>query len=398
MPNIFSPQNYFFNFYSIPEYAAGFVILSLGFFIWLKNYKQKINLAFFLFCFFSFGLFVCRATIYSSLNESTALFWSKICYIFIPLLLPACIFTIFSFIEIDKLYRKFFIFNFVSIILFILSIFSPFGHYFISGVKKYWWGYYPQLGQLGRVFMAIYILNILMMIILYLINYQKITVPIKKKQALYLLISIIAAVIAVVDFLPTLGISFYPIAYVLFFTFAVINTHAIIRYKAFSLTPQIATRQIINILGDSLILVGKEKKIEYANPAALRLLGYSEAELIGQPMEKITGKIYACEPDGWKELLGKGRMTDNNAKFKTKEGLETPVKISLSVIKDPAGDLLGIVCLAHDMTRTNKILEELTQKTSELEKIKTALESKEKELSDKIIILENFKKVMKGEF
>lgn len=398
MPDIFSPNNYFLNPHALPDFAGALIVLFIGIFVFAKNHKQKTNVIFFLFSAVSFGFMAARGMERLTANEPAALFWSRITFIFISLTAPLAVHYIYSFFGIDKRHLKFLAAYYAVMSAFIALNLSPFWNLFLVGEKKYWFGYYPIFGPAGYVFLPIFILMLAIMAAVTAANYRKIAVPLKKKQSLFVLTALFIACASAVDFAPVFGFAFYPISYATFSAFAVINAYAIIRFKAFALTPQIATRQIINILGDSLILVNKDKKITYTNPATLRLLGYSETELVGQSIEKIAEKTLACEPAGWKELNDKGKLIDNNARYKTKEGISVPIKTSMSAIKDPAGDLLGIVCLAHDMTRTNKILEELGQKTESLEKIKAELEEKEKELRDKVVILENFKKVMKGEF
>lgn len=398
MPDIFSPNNYFLNPHAFPDFAGALIVLLIGIFVFAKNRKQKTNVIFFLFSVVSFGFMAARGIERLTANEPAALFWSRITFIFISLTAPLAIHYIYSFFGLDKRHSKFLIAYYFLMSAFIALNLSPFGNLFLAEEKKYWFGYYPVFGPAGFVFLPIFVSILAIMAIVTAMDYREIAVPLKKKQSLFVLAALFIACFSVVDFAPAFGFALYPISYATFSAFTIINAYAIIRFKAFTLTPQIATKQIINILGDSLILVNKDKKIEYANPAALRLLGYSETELVGQSMEKIAEKVLACEPAGWKELTGKGKLIDNNARYKTKEGKTVPLKTSMSVIKDPAGDLLGIVCLAHDMTQTNKILEELSQKTKSLEKIKAELETKEKELRDKVVILENFKKVMKGEF
>lgn len=398
MPDIFSPNNYFLNPHALPDFAGALIVILIGIFVFAKNHKQKTNIIFFLFSAVSFGFMAARGIERLAANEPAALFWSRITFIFISLTAPLAVHYIYSFFGIDKRYSKFLAAYYAVMSAFIALNLSPFWNLFLAGEKKYWFGYYPAFGPAGYVYLPIFILMLAIMATVTTANYRKIAVPLKKKQSLFVLTALFISCFSVVDFAPVFGFALYPISYATFSVFAAINAYAIIRFKAFALTPQIATERIIAILGDSLILINKDKNITYANPAALRQLGYPEAELVGQPIEKIVAKAFACEPAGWKELTEKERMIENGAKFKTKEGKEIPVKLSLSAIKNPAGDLLGIVCLAHDMARTNEILEELGRKTSDLEKIKADLEEKEKELMDKVVILENFKKVMKGEF
>ncbi len=123
------------------------------------------------------------------------------------------------------------------------------------------------------------------------------------------------------------------------------------------------TENIMNTMINSLIVVDQGGNIIKANKAAFDLLGYSEAELIGMPFDKIIGP--KDKEDGGGSELEKliKEETDSVANFETtyiaKDGREIPVNFSASVMRDEEGRLKGIVCDGGDITEKKRAEEEL---------------------------------------
>ena len=393
--SIFDLNNYFFNVYAIPNFAIAVILLALGSFVWSRDFSAKLNVSFFLFTISAVGWFFSYGVVYLSNNPDTAFFWNKIVYLFVPFLAPSIFFYTSVLIGREKIYKRAIIISYATMAVF--PVLAFFHSEFLKGIKSHWWGYYAYYGWVGYIFIAAFVSFSLLMYFILLPAYSKLETRLKKKQVLFLMISLAFAYTALADFIPKFGYSVYPFGYVSFFIYTLINSYAILRYKAFFLSPQIASREIINAMSDSLILVNKERKVEYANPAALEMFGYSEREIIGKPMEKLVASAKVYTPEGWGRLLAEGALTDPTAKFLAKDKTEIPVKQSLAAIKDPAGEFLGIVCLASDMSETYDLISKLTRKTEELEKNKASLEAKEKELQGKLLALEHFRKLVSGD-
>lgn len=391
---IFNLNNYFFNVYAVPNFTIAVILAIFGLSVWLKNPRAKMNVSFILMTIPLVGWFLTYAVAYSAKSADVAFFWNKIVYIFVPFLAPGIFFFTAVLLERERRYKKMIIASLVLMSVFpVLAFLRP---EFLKGIKLYWWGYYAYYGWIGYVFIGLFVFFSLLMYFILLPAYSKLETRLKKKQAFLLIISLAFAYTALGDFAAKFGFSLYPYGYVSFLFFIIINAYAILRYKAFSFTPQIANREIINAMSDSLILVNKERKVEYANPAALEMFGYSEREIIGKPMEYLVAQAKACTPEGWERLMAEGTLSDDNAKFLKKDKSEIPVKQSLVVISDEAGEFLGVLCLATDMTESRNLISELTKKTEELEKNKGVLEAKEKELQEKLFMLENFRKLVSG--
>jgi|GEM_PF-1914137 len=122
------------------------------------------------------------------------------------------------------------------------------------------------------------------------------------------------------------------------------------------------TDNIIKSMKDSLIVVSQDGIIKRANNATILLLGFTEQEIIGQPINKII-------PDGDKLLLnnmkcdiGKKRNPPcEETSFISKGQKKIDIIFSASIMYDKYGNIQDIVCVAQDITerkRSEKIVED----------------------------------------
>ncbi|MEW6592302.1 MAG: PAS domain S-box protein, partial [Candidatus Hadarchaeota archaeon] len=131
------------------------------------------------------------------------------------------------------------------------------------------------------------------------------------------------------------------------------------------LTAAAAAENILSSMVDTLILLGRNGKILQVNRAALDLLGYKENDLIGQPVSKILpgaragATLYTVfEETGLRELIKKGYVRDVEIVYRARDGRKIPLSFSGSEVKDDKGELLGIVCVAKDLSEIKRAKEE----------------------------------------
>ncbi|MEK6564808.1 MAG: ATP-binding protein [Candidatus Omnitrophota bacterium] len=163
---------------------------------------------------------------------------------------------------------------------------------------------------------------------------------------------------------------------------------------------------IIANMIDTLIVVDPEGVIKTANKATLDLLGYTEEELIGQPVENIFEEELLLKGTRLRKLVEEGSVRDFDLIYVTKNGGKIPMSFSGSVMYESqpsaissqlsAEDLepkaesrklkapeerriIGIVGVAHDMRRINGLIANLEKSKAELEEFAKTLEKKAKE-------------------
>jgi two-component system, NtrC family, sensor kinase len=102
---------------------------------------------------------------------------------------------------------------------------------FITGVRHYWWGYFPQWGLASVPFFILFFSYMAVAFTDYIRAYRTITTPIKRQQIKFVLIAFVIAYLGSVDFLPALGYEIYPFGYVSIFLLTSVVTVAILRYQ-----------------------------------------------------------------------------------------------------------------------------------------------------------------------
>lgn len=112
---------------------------------------------------------------------------------------------------------------------------------------------------------------------------------------------------------------------------------------------------IINNMGEALLLLEPGGKIKTANPAACRMLDYREEDLLGMAIgdvfeeeEKVQANAFMGT---WLEaLIRTGTISSIEASFIAKDQRRVPVLFSRTALKDEAGEITDIICIAKDMT------------------------------------------------
>lgn len=112
---------------------------------------------------------------------------------------------------------------------------------------------------------------------------------------------------------------------------------------------------IINNMGEALLLLGADGKLKSANPAACKMLDYAEADLQGMAIGDIFEEEETLQANAfmgtWLEaLIRTGTISSIEACFIAKDQRRVPILFSRTAIKDEAGEIVDIICIAKDMT------------------------------------------------
>jgi PAS domain S-box-containing protein len=108
-------------------------------------------------------------------------------------------------------------------------------------------------------------------------------------------------------------------------------------------------------MGEALLLLNPEGRIKTANPAACRMLDYAETDLQGMAIGDIFEEEETVQANAfmgtWLEaLIRTGTISSIEACFIAKDQRRVPILFSRTAIKDEAGEITDIICIAKDMT------------------------------------------------
>ncbi len=111
---------------------------------------------------------------------------------------------------------------------------------------------------------------------------------------------------------------------------------------------------------DMIITTDLDGRIVTFNPGGERMLGYSRAEIIGHRIEEIWEN-----PENRKQLLAevraRGAVNNFPAVLRTQSGPLVEISLSLSLLRDQEGHLLGTVGISKDVTEENRLRRQLIE-------------------------------------
>lgn len=121
---------------------------------------------------------------------------------------------------------------------------------------------------------------------------------------------------------------------------------------------------VIESMGDALIVTDEQARIKKTNSATVKLLGYSENELMGRDLASV---LTEKDQDRLLNLEKKAKMDNYETHFIQKNGDLLPVSLSKAFIHDNDGIIQGIVCVASDITERKKSEEMIRNSLKEKE-------------------------------
>ena len=123
---------------------------------------------------------------------------------------------------------------------------------------------------------------------------------------------------------------------------------------------------VINNMGEALLLLEPDGSIKTANPAACHMLDYQQEDLLGMAIGDVFEEEEAVQANAfmgtWLEaLIRTGTISSIEACFIAKDRRRVPVLFSRTALKDEAGRITDIICIAKDMTGYTRVEKDLDQ-------------------------------------
>ena len=118
--------------------------------------------------------------------------------------------------------------------------------------------------------------------------------------------------------------------------------------------------RLLNTMGEALLVLSPEGQIKSTNPAAQKMLGYKETELVGLSLgdvfEEAEDEQAGAFMGTWLDaMIRAGVIRDVEARFIAKNGTLVPILFSRTAMVDKAGVVTDIICIAKNMTGYVKI-------------------------------------------
>ncbi|MFO7893771.1 MAG: PAS domain S-box protein [Longimicrobiales bacterium] len=158
----------------------------------------------------------------------------------------------------------------------------------IPGVMRTAWGYYAGLTVWNIPFIVWSFLLLGLAIRDYWMQYRH-AQAVQRARIRWLAIPLVVASLGFADYVPSLGVALPPLGFAFLAAFPLAAMWVVARYHLPDLTPAFAADQILSTMAEPLLVVDDLGRIAITNPAAARLLGWPEDDLVGMPLPMLLG-------------------------------------------------------------------------------------------------------------
>jgi len=119
------------------------------------------------------------------------------------------------------------------------------------------------------------------------------------------------------------------------------------------------TQSILRSITSGVITMGPDGSVATANPAAERMLGMHEVDMVPKPVRSLFRDDGGLGADVTKVLDGRLPKTMRDLQLVTKEGRTVHVQASASRMRDVSGHILGAVVTLEDVSEVKALTEQL---------------------------------------
>jgi PAS domain S-box-containing protein len=115
---------------------------------------------------------------------------------------------------------------------------------------------------------------------------------------------------------------------------------------------------IVENSDDAIIGSALDGTVTSWNPAAERMFGYSSQEIIGKPIDLLSGKDQRDEAKAFVVKVMSGQHVEHFATSRVrKNGSLFPASVTVSPIRDPDGAIVGVSMICRDVTQLRQAFE-----------------------------------------
>lgn len=130
--------------------------------------------------------------------------------------------------------------------------------------------------------------------------------------------------------------------------------------------------QLVNAMGDAVVVADNDGAIRLWNPAATRIFGFSEAEALGQPLDLIVpDRLRGRHNEGYAKTVATGitRYGDSLLRVPAlhKDGRSLSIAFTVALLTDGQGQVTGVAAVIRDDTARFNEDKALRRRLAELE-------------------------------
>ncbi|MGZ8850194.1 MAG: EAL domain-containing protein [Thermoanaerobaculia bacterium] len=215
--------------------------------------------------------------------------------------------------------------------------------YFVSGVRRFWWGFYPTFNVAARVLYPLFFGGLLVAAVVEIVRAYPSSKGTERNRIRLSTIALGIGCLAAIDFLPGYGIAIYPFGWSALLACTAVAIYTVTKHGLVPITPSLPATEIISTMRDLLLVSDRDGRIRFANNAACAFLGYSREDIIGRNLEELlvpTDGSGAAPLQGW--------VRDREYIFRTKMGQPIELTLSHSPVTH-RGEVTGAVIIGRDL-------------------------------------------------
>ena len=236
-----------------------------------------------------------------------------------------------------------------------------------DGLNHYSWGIFLRFRWPSFLFMGYFSVMTAMTLREYWVVYRRSDRnTTRNRRAKAFLIAFGIGYLGALDFLPAIGVPYYPLSYIPMICMLVLVSRTIWRHRLVDITPAFAAREIIATMNDALIVLDLEGVVRLVNQETCSLLGCREQDLVGRrPMDGMT----TCQQLAERivSLVGKGAVRNVEVECGPHNGGSRTFNLSASLMRNHRGEPVATVCLVNDITDRNRVEKEREQLIGQLQ-------------------------------
>jgi PAS domain S-box-containing protein len=344
--HVFDHNQYHFSYLAIPQFAVAAFVIGLGAFVMVRERHMRIRFIYPL-TSLSMGLYVLSiGLVYLSANQDIMVWWMRGALIS-TVFMPSTEFLLATAI-LDRLnrYRISIAATFILAILFSASVVYS-DAFLVRMPRIFPIGNSSWFGPLAWIFIFYFLVVAFAIFQLYWRAYMGSRDERTRSRLRWICLSFVIGLLGMVDFLPGLGVKMYPFGYAPIACYTAGIAFVILRYRLVDITPERATKQILETMQSAVIVVDLEGKIRVLNRAAQDMLGYPQSSLLGRNLSALL-----TAHSGPDRGIDNGMTVTSSEMYWCRwDGRKVHVNVSTSQLMDhPYGSPIGTVHVAHDIT------------------------------------------------
>jgi PAS domain S-box-containing protein len=373
---MFSPANFAFNPHALPPLITAFAILLLGLIVTIREKGSRESLLYLSYTLGASAWMFCASMALFMSSEPLAYQWMTYANAGVTII-PAALyhFTVVV-LQTDARHRQRVRFAWgLSAIFLAVTLMT---NVLFDGFYHYPWGIFLKFRWPSFLFMLYFFVMTVATLRLYWVEYRRSDRnTTRHRRAKAFLVALGIGYLGALDFLPALGVPYYPLSFIPMICMLILVSRAIWRYRLVDITPAFAAQKILDTMGDALIVLDPDRVIRLVNQAACSLLGFGEQDLAGK---RASDGMARCSrlAEQLEAIIGAGTVRDREAECGRDEAGRRVFSVSTSIMRNAAGEPVATVCLLKDITGRKGADEEREQLIAQLREANEKLQSMDK--------------------